>query len=349
LTVDTDTDINDVVLDFALDGDNSGRVFNLYSSDIYPMGQGKYRVALDKSALIYKGQYRLQSLRVYDYFRNETQLNVASTDATIPGTSSAVPELLNVTGYPLDARAPALKDVIAPEVFDVSDFSASLQVTVKVDAEIPVVDVWADFTGTHLNNRISELFTVPFFSKPQGDEIRIQPYSVYYMQNDVYRLTSIKLVDAGQNEVKIEIGPDDLVIPGTTIPVPSFKIMGGQNPKGPDLRSVKIDATTYKKGDTLQVRLTTTAEQPLTEATVMIRSKTDPDFELEVNVENPSGAAETLVSIPIDDRFKSSEEYVIGGVYAFDGNFEMVSLSLFLPDEEFYWNTKIRPLRFTVL
>jgi hypothetical protein len=125
--------------------------------------------------------------------------------------------------------------------------------------------------------------------------------------------------------------------------------MGGQNPKGPDLRSVKIDATTYKKGDTLQVRLTTTAEQPLTEATVMIRSKTDPDFELEVNVENPSGAAETLVSIPIDDRFKSSEEYVIGGVYAFDGNFEMVSLSLFLPDEEFYWNTKIRPLRFTVL
>jgi hypothetical protein len=125
-------------------------------------------------------------------------------------------------------------------------------------------------------------------------------------------------------------------------------LIGRESPDGPDLRSITLDSRTYKKGEAMNLRLVTTAEAPLTSVTVVIGSTSDPAFEVEATVEKTDGTAETIVSIPIDDRFKSGDGYVIRSIYAFDAKFDMVSLSLLDLNDEFYWFTNIRPERFTV-
>ncbi len=344
LTVDTDSDMSRVDLGFKLVG--SDKTFDVRGSKVYRKGDGQYRVAIDHSNLVYKGIYRLQSLKVHDYF-SEQVMDVAPEDTVLSGTSSKVPEIEITAGYPLNAKAPVIKDIVAPEVFDLADLSQDLSVKVAVESEIPVVAVIAQFVGRHPANNIPISFSLPFFSEQKGPDFQIEPYSTYGMDNDTYRLRSISLYDAGQNVTEIEIKPGDLVIPGTNVPVPQFKTIGGDFPEGPAILSVKVDAASYKKGDTMQVRITTTEEQPLISGTVSIRSLADPSIEFQVDFDNPGGS-ESLVTIPIDEKFKASGAYLVADVYGFDEHLNMLVLSLIDLDKTEYWFTQITAPRFHV-
>ncbi len=329
-----------ISIDFTLEGTN--KVFSSYSEDFFKVSPNTWRFAIPKKSFIYKGNYRLNLIRISEAFAHNFEVDVPVDAAFIGQTQIPVP-FLNVTkGFAMDA-VPARLASVKTEV----DGGAlgMVRTTLQFEGEIPVSRVYAIFENTMIGVHSEMWLDGSFFGEPSFTQV-ISAGIGFDTLNGTYRLKTLEVEDVGQNKIRVELKSDDLVIPGTQIAVPSYEITTGKDFDGPNIVSLVLDKTNYKKGETLNLIAKTKPGKGIHNAWIDFQGAAADSNEISTEF-TLAGEETTTLSVLLDERFPPGE-YFIQSFQAMGEGRKDVNLWRLGTNSDTYFLSTLKVFHFTV-